>query len=328
MMIQYSSKFKKGVKEGLKKGWNGYVWLLKILIPISFFTALLEYSGWLGHLDFILNPVMSLIHLPSMAALPILAGMLTGIYGAVAALTVLDLTQAQITLVAIFVLISHALIQEGAVQGKSGLNAVKATLIRLSASMVTVWVVGFFFIDAGTNLTANPSGFFANNQTFLTMLKTWSLATFWLSAKILAIIMALMILLENLKAFHLIPLIVKGLSPLLKILGLDREVGLMWVAAVFFGVSYGAAFIVEEAKEGRFDSMVLEKLHISIGINHSIVEDPALFLPFGINLFWLWIPRIIMAIVAVQLYNMWIRVCSREEVKWKLNSHGPGKQQF
>lgn len=315
MIINSDRKIEKPVKEGIKKGWNGYVWLLKILIPISFFTAILEYSGCLGHIDFILEPVMGFIHLPPSAALPILAGMLTGIYGAVAALTVLELTKAQITLVAIFALISHALIQEGVVQSKSGLNAFKATIVRLGASMVTVWVVGFF-MDAGSIPTAVSGGFSSDTPPFFAMLKTWSVATFWLSAKILAIIMTLMILLESLKAFHLIPKIVKTLSPLLKILGLKREVGLMWVAAVFFGISYGAAVIVEEAKEGKFDPIELEKLQISIGINHSMVEDPALFLPFGINMLWLWIPRIITAIVAVRIYKIWIRLYSREKVRW------------
>lgn len=307
-------KIKKGVKLGFKKGWRGYVWLLKILIPISFFTALLEYSGWIGHLDFLLKPVMGFIHLPPIAALPILAGLLTGVYGAVASLTVLELTGAQITLVAIFVLISHALIQEGIVQGKSGMNALKVTLIRLLASVVTVWVAGFFFQDAGTNLTGAYMHQMADKHSFIILLKNWSVATFWLSAKILAIIMTLMILLENLKAFHWIPLIVKTLSPLLKFFGLDREVGLMWVAAVFFGISYGAAVIVEEAKEAHIKTPALEKLHISIGINHAVVEDPALFLPFGINLLWLWIPRIITAVVFVQLYRLWSRVSSRKKV--------------
>jgi hypothetical protein len=94
------------------------------------------------------------------------------------------------------------------------------------------------------------------------------------------------------------------------------------VAAVFFGISYGAAVIVEEAKEGHFNAMALEKLHISIGINHAIVEDPALFLPFGINLFWLWIPRIITAIFAVKLYSMWVRIRSKKNIKMFLLEGG------
>jgi hypothetical protein len=32
---------------GICRSTSGYLWLLKILIPISFATALLDYSGWI-----------------------------------------------------------------------------------------------------------------------------------------------------------------------------------------------------------------------------------------------------------------------------------------
>jgi len=47
----------------------------------------------------------------------------------------------------------------------------------------------------------------------------------------------------------------------------------------------------------------LERLHISIGINHSIIEDPAIFAVLGLHIFWLLVPRLIMAIIAVQIYR-------------------------
>jgi Fe2+ transport system protein B len=63
---------------GLTKGWQGFVWMLKILLPISFLTFLLAWSGWIHRLDFILKPVMEVIGLPPMAAIPLIAGLLTG----------------------------------------------------------------------------------------------------------------------------------------------------------------------------------------------------------------------------------------------------------
>ena len=42
------------------------------------------------------------------------------------------------TLIAIFILISHALIQEGIIQSQSGLPIFQATFIRLAASVLTV----------------------------------------------------------------------------------------------------------------------------------------------------------------------------------------------
>jgi hypothetical protein len=43
------------------------------------------------------------------AALPLLVGTLTGIYGAIAAMVVLPFTKGQMTLIAIFLLIAHNL---------------------------------------------------------------------------------------------------------------------------------------------------------------------------------------------------------------------------
>ena len=77
------------------------------------------------------------------------------------------------------------------------------------------------------------------------------------------------------------------------------------MTAAVFGLAYGAAVIVEEAKEGYLSKDELEVLHLSIGINHSLIEDPALFLPFGLSAFWLWVPRMITAVIAVRLFTWW-----------------------
>ena len=85
-----------------------------------------------------LAPAMGFLSLPSEAALPLTAGLLAGIYGAVAALAVLDFSMTETILIAVFLLISHNIIQEGIVQARSGLNFFKATIIRLLASVATV----------------------------------------------------------------------------------------------------------------------------------------------------------------------------------------------
>jgi len=70
--------------------------------------------------------------------------------------------------------------------------------------------------------------------------------------------------------------------------------------------------IVEEVKEGALSPEELTRLHLSIGINHSMVEDPTLFLSLGLSAFWLWIPRLITAIVAVHLFFLWCRMKKRK----------------
>jgi len=303
------SKLKKGFTSGTTKGWSGFVWMLQIIIPISFLTSLLSYSGWMNRIDFFLQPVMSLFNLPSMAALPILVGMLAGIYGGIASMVMLPLTGDQMTLVAVFILISHNLVQEGVIQAKSGIHPLKATLSRLTASVIAVMIVARF-LRPDTPAVISEGLSRAAAQPFMIMLKNWSIASFYLCIKIFVIIMALMILLEIMKSFNMIHHIVRAISPVLKAMGLNQKVGILWITAAVFGIAYGAAVIVEEVKEGNFDRQELEKLHISIGINHSMVEDPALFLTFGLNAFWLWVPRLLTAVLAVHLFTLWHRIKS------------------
>jgi hypothetical protein len=146
---------------------------------------------------------------------------------------------------------------------------------------------------------------------FLEMLQHWAWTTFRLAYKILLIITVLLIFLELLKAFDWIHPLVRALGPFLRVMGLDEKVGFLWMTAVVFGLSYGGAIIVEEAKSGRLSKEELEILHLSIGMNHSLIEDPPLFLPMGIHPFWIYVPRLVMAIVTVRLIRLWQRYTRR-----------------
>ena len=295
---------KEGFASGIHRGWYGFIWMLKILIPISLLTAFLEWSGVIYWINFLIQPVMDWLRLPGMAAFPLVIGFIAGIYGGIASLSVLPFTRDQMTLVAIFMLIAHNLIQEGVIQGKSGLHPLKATLFRLGAAMVTVFVVGQFLnpISELSGSMRFPSPF---SEPFVLMLKHWGISTLYLTVRIFFILMGILIVFEMLKVSGWMDPILKGLTPLIKVMGLNQRVGLLWITGAFFGVAYGAAVIVGEAKKGYLTKDELERLHASIGINHSIVEDPALFMTMGLNAFWLWVPRLIMAILFVHLLRVW-----------------------
>jgi hypothetical protein len=186
----------------------------------------------------------------------------------------------------------------------------KACAFRITAAVITVLAIAPFF-DITPTATGGLSYDRGNGQAFGAMLLDWAVVTGGLCVKIFVIIMALLIVLEVLKALGWIHPIVRILSPLLRAMGLSRKVGLLWVTAAVFGLSYGAAVIVEEAKAGHLSPEELEDLQLSIGINHSLVEDPALFLSLGLPAFWLWVPRIIMAMIATRLLILWRMVRKR-----------------
>lgn len=300
-MSNFRTQLKSGFLAGVKKGLSSFVWMCKIAIPISFLLALLQWTGWLHQLDFLLNPLTSLINLPAEAALPIITGMLVNLYAVIAIITVIPFTVEQMTLIAIFNMIAHSLMMEGVIQHKSGLNAIKATLIRITMAILTVLIVSQFLGDTSQSVIV-PADFTVHTP-FLEVLKVWAVDIIGLLLKIFGIIMFIMILLESLKSLGWIKYSLKFFRPLMRTFGLSDRTAMMWVAAIIFGLFYGGALIVEEAKKGVLTKEELERLHISIGINHAMVEDPALFTVLGLNAFWMWVPRFIMAIIVVQTYR-------------------------
>ncbi len=303
-MNKVTNELKLGLEEGLHKGWQSFLWVLKLIVPISLLTAFFEYSGVLGRLDGLLFPVTHLLGLPAAAALPMVLGTLAGVYAAVAAMAVLPLTQAEMTLVAIFVLIAHMLIQEGIIQAKAGFSLGMSALVRLVAGFLTVLVSGWFLLKDGPVMAAMPAVAAAGRPSLDIMLLDWATAMVWLAVKIFLIVMAIMISLAWMRRFDLIRHLVGGLRPLLVLLGLKPQVAVLWLSAMMFGILYGAAVIVEEVRNGNFDPRDLKRLHLSIGINHSMIEDPVMFLPLGIGIFWLLIPRLVAAMAAVRVYDL------------------------
>lgn len=129
--------------------------------------------------------------------------------------------------------------------------------------------------------------------------------------RILVIITAMMTLLAWLRAINCIPLLASTLAPFLRLMGLSRSVGILWLTAAVFGLSCGAAVIVEKTQSGHFDATDIRRLHLSTGINHAMLDDPLLFLAMGLPAFWLWGPRLAAAILVVYLDRLWCRFITR-----------------
>jgi hypothetical protein len=296
-MSEFRSQLKTGLRTGIKKGWGSFVWIIKIIVPVSFLAALLQWSGWLGHLDFLLHPLMSLINLPAAAALPIIVAMTVSFYAGIAIIVVMPFTIAQITLIALFITIAHMLIAEGIVQHRSGLNVIKATLVRIGAAALSVFVVSQFFSDTGQSISLPAS--LAAQAPFIDVLKTWAIDTLRLCGRVFVIIMLVMMALYVSESLGWIKYLVRFFRPLMKVLGLPDQAVVTWVAGAGFGILYGSAVIMEETKKAVLTKEELEHVQISLGVNHSIVEETGLFLALGVNPLWLLIPRFVAAIVAV-----------------------------
>jgi len=296
-MSEFRSQLRIGLRTGIKRGWGSFVWICKIIIPVSFIAAVIQWAGWLSYLDFLLHPLMNVINLPAAAALPIIIATTVSFYAGIAIMVVLPFTIEQVILIALFITIAHMLIVEGIVQHKAGLNIVKATLVRIGAAILAVFVVSQLFTDTSQSISLPAS--LAAQAPFIEVLKGWAIDTLRLCGRIFIIIMLVMMVLYALEYLGWIKYLVKFFKPLMKVLGLSDEAVTIWVTGAGFGLLYGSAVIAEETKKKHLTKEELEHLQVSIAVNHSIVEEPALFLALGVNPLWLLIPRFVIAILAV-----------------------------
>lgn len=301
LMTNSRSLLKSGLQTGVKRGGRSFLWICRIVIPVSLLTTLLQWTGWLDRIAFLFDPLMSFLNLPSQAALPIISGMLTNIYVAIAAMTAIPFTVEQMTLIAIFNLICHNLITEGIIQHKSGISVIKITLIRIAAAILAVLVCSQVLGDTDQMILATAP--VTDTGPLLPTIRDWGMNFIALLLRILGIVMAVMIMQELSESLGWTKHLVRAFLPLMRVLGLSEQSSNLWVTSAAFGLMYGGAVTIDKVRKGTLSKNELERLHISIGINHGLIEDPALFLALALNPLWLWGPKLLTAIVAVQIYR-------------------------
>jgi hypothetical protein len=73
----------------------------------------------------------------------------------------------------------------------------------------------------------------------------------------------------------------------------------MWIAANLLGLAYGSAVMIEEVESGRITKQDADLLNYHIAVSHSNLEDLLLFAAISVSAWWLLLPRLGIAIVAV-----------------------------
>ena len=127
---------------GLKSGLQTTRSLALIIVPVYLFVTFLGKTPALGLIGRIFRPLMEFLGLPGEAVMGVVLGNVLNLYAAIGAITPLELDQKQMTVFALFLLLSHSLPIEAAVSRMAGVKVWPFVILRL--------VVGFF-LAAGLN---------------------------------------------------------------------------------------------------------------------------------------------------------------------------------
>ncbi|OIP85287.1 MAG: hypothetical protein AUK44_00190 [Porphyromonadaceae bacterium CG2_30_38_12] len=286
---------KRALPKAAKTSW----WLLKIILPISFFVSLLNYFGVIALIANYLAPTFAVVGLPGESAIVFISSLFLTLYAPIAILATLALDMREITILALMCLISHNLFVESAVQKKTGSSAIIMFTLRLLSSFLSAYVLNWLLPE---NMGANAYSEKAVIYTNLAQMSwAWIQSSGWLVMKITLIVSGLMLLQNLLKEFKIIDLLAKAFAPLMRIMGLSPQSSFLWFIAQIVGLTYGSAIMIEATQEGEIQPQDADLLNYHIAINHSLLEDTLLFVAIGVPVVWITFPRILLAISLVWL---------------------------
>lgn len=285
------------IKNAMPSAIKTSLWFLKITIPISLTVTLLYHFGILNVISEFLSPAFNLIGLKGEAALVYITSAFLNVYSAIAVITSLNFTLREMTILGIMSLIAHNLIVETTVQKKTGSKVWHIITLRIISSIVAAIILNLLLpAQMGTSSLGLHQ---ISNPTFKEVLSAWTVSSLKLSIKIVVLITLLMILQKILIEFKITDLLTKIFGPFLKVMGLPGSTSVMWMAANLLGLAYGSAIMIDEVESGRIAKQEADLLNFHIAISHSNLEDLILYAAIGVSAWWLFLPRLGMAIIVV-----------------------------
>lgn len=136
------------IKNGFIKALKTTLILMKVVLPVYAIVVVIKYSPLMPLLEDLFRPAMGFFGLPSEAVVPLIAGMFTDEYGAIATATQFQFTTLELTTIAMFGLAFHSIPVEYALSRKIGLPAGKFVLYRFCMAvliaLLTAWIGGMF----------------------------------------------------------------------------------------------------------------------------------------------------------------------------------------
>ena len=291
-----SSRLSDPIRRAVKPALKTALWFIAVMVPVSFTVTMLQYFGILEHIAHALEPLCRVFGLRGEAALVMVTSLTMNLYSCIAVIQSIPFTGREICIMALMALLAHNMIIETLVQMKTGSSGFQMVCIRIAGA-----AAGGLFLNwvLPENNTITLHGIASDNLPFIELMQNWLIGTLSLMFKLVCIIVSLNILQRLLEEFGVMTILSQWIAPLLRPMGLPANTAFLWIVAFVVGLAYGAAILIEHRKENKISAEDANLLNYHIALSHSHLEDTSLFLAIGAPFFWITIPRIILAIIAV-----------------------------
>lgn len=291
---------------GARRGAEACGKLMLVLAPVYTLTTILKYLGVLQTVAGWCRPAMKYFGLPGDAAWALVLGNFLNLYAALGAIAALELNSGQVTLLSLMLLISHSQLLESGVFFQMRTKYQIIWAIRLVLALAVGY--GLHFILAPSAGLENEAA--TGGQTMVTLkpeLKAvvleWLKGLFGLAWKMLAILVAIFVALEIVRRLQLLERSLRAVHRLIRFMGFSEAAGLPLLAGIVFGIVFGAGVITGAVNDQRLSRRQVLLVSIFLALCHGIIEDTGLMMLLGAKLFWITVPRIVLAIPVVWLVS-------------------------
>lgn len=295
---------------GAWRGVRAFLKLLMIVAPVYTVVTALRYTPAIRVFAEFMAPAMRYFGLPGEAALAVILGNVVNLYAGLGAITALKLPPNQLTVLALMLLISHSQILETAVFFRIKAKWWLLWAIRLLVSalagfgLARVLVRGGAAAGSGAAMAALVEKAQIPFTGLAPALAKWGRGLGDTALKMLLVLVGIFALLELARRYGLLEKVLSGLRRVIGFMGYTKEAGMPWLAGNVFGIVFGAGLIVESVEEGRLSAKQVTLVATFLALCHGLFEDTAIFIVLGADLFWIVVPRLVLAVVVTWLLSI------------------------
>lgn len=284
------------LRQALKISWD----LFKIMVPISIAVRVLQLLGVVAVLGDLLSPVMAVVGLPGEMGLVWATAMTANIYGGLAVFASvgagLDLTVAQISVLATMILVAHTMPIELRIAQKAGPRLRFMGTLRFAGALLLGFLLHRIYSFGG--YLQHPARWSLIKPADPTW-SGWLVGQAWNLGRIFLIILALLVLMRLLKWMGVTDLLGRMLQPALRLLGMSAQAAPLTIIGMTLGISFGGGLIIQEARSGRLSKRDVFYSLALMGLAHSLIEDTLLMAAIGGHWSGILVGRVVFALVVV-----------------------------
>jgi hypothetical protein len=288
------------LKDAASASWE----MFKVMIPVIIAVKVLQELGLIAYLAWPLKPLMGLVGLPAEMGLVWATAIVNTTYAGLIVFLSLaadnPLTAAQATVLAVLILVAHALPMESSIARRSGARFLFQCVVRLAGAFTLGWLLNTIYTVTGT-LQEPATVLFRTDPQAMTdpSLATWAVDQGINLLSIFGVILALLVMMRLFTALRIVEFMNWLLRPVLKLIGIGTKASAITVIGLTMGLSYGGGLIINESRKGNVGKEDVFYSLTLMGLCHSLIEDTLLLALIGGHVSGIFWGRLIFAVLAV-----------------------------